>query len=224
MRLCKGGLLIGVLAGVLAAPAASAGQLRLEIHAGRVTLVARDVTVGQILDEWARVGQTTVIINGDGLPLSPVTLELTSVPEPLALDVILRFTSGHIAAQRRAENPGLSLYDRIVVLSTTAVAPPPQHLATPLTSGEAQSPAAVPDLAGPAPGEEELEEVQGEEDGAQALPLPFQESGPAQETPQPARGVPPGATNPVGSPAGTSRVPGFVAPAPEPLSELMPDA
>ena len=43
------------------ATTASAGELRLSIANGRVTIVAQDVPVRQILDEWGRVGQTKVV-------------------------------------------------------------------------------------------------------------------------------------------------------------------
>ena len=106
-------LLLGILVVSLAAAPGSAGELKLEIKAGRVTLVAEDVTLRRILDEWARVGRTTVI-NSDALSGCPVTLQLISVPEKLALEIILRPASGYIAATRHAESPGPSFYDRIV--------------------------------------------------------------------------------------------------------------
>ena len=221
MKLCESGLLLAILAVSPAAPA-SAGQLSLMIDGGRVTLIATDVTVGQILDEWARVGQTTVV-NRDDLPDSPVTLQLTSVPEKLALDVILRSTSGYVATPRRAEKPGLSFYDRILVLSTSSVQrspssvqPSPRHLTPtpPLVPAEAQSSPRVQGLVGPAPEQVEVDEPQEEEqDGAQALPLAFQGAAPARETPRPAAGIPPGAT---------SR-PGIVTPAAASLPKPMPD-
>ena len=227
MKLYKGGLLLSIMLATPATPAI-AGQLRLEMSGGRVTLVAEDVTIGQILDEWARVGQTQVI-NGDRLSGSPVTLQLTSVPEKLALDVILRSTTGYIAALRRGENLGLSFYERILVLTTNTTGPPPQSIAAPLPSQESQFPTRVPGLVRLEPSDvekvqEELEVVsQEEDDGAQATPLPFQTSDPAAKTPQPARGVSPGATPPVGAPAGTSRVPGMIAPASGSPSVPMPD-
>ena len=66
---------------------------------GRVTLVATDATVRQILAEWARVGQTK-IVNVERIPGGPLTLELTDVPEAQALDILLRSVSGYIAAPR----------------------------------------------------------------------------------------------------------------------------
>ena len=51
-----------IIAAIALVPAtATAGELRLSIANGRVTLVAQDVTVKQILDEWGRVGQTTIV-------------------------------------------------------------------------------------------------------------------------------------------------------------------
>src|SRR5262249_21251759 len=48
------------------APAARAGELKLTIANGRVTLIAQDVQVKQILAEWTRVGGTQ-IVGGDKL-------------------------------------------------------------------------------------------------------------------------------------------------------------
>ena len=68
---------------------------------GRVSIVAKDATVRQILAEWARVGQTN-IVNVDRVPGGPLTLELTNVPEAQALEVLLRSLSGYITAPRTA--------------------------------------------------------------------------------------------------------------------------
>jgi type II secretory pathway component GspD/PulD (secretin) len=80
-----------------AAATASAGELKLTIGNGLVTLVAKDVTIREILAEWARVGQTR-IVNADKLTGGPVTLELTNVPEAQALDTVLRSAAGYVMA------------------------------------------------------------------------------------------------------------------------------
>ena len=103
-----------------AAPAASA-EVQLTIHDGRVTLLATDATVRQILSEWARVGQTR-IVNVERIPGGPITLQLTDVPEAEALDLLLRSVTGYMAAKRPAGEPNLSRFDRILVLPTSAVA------------------------------------------------------------------------------------------------------
>jgi hypothetical protein len=116
----------------LAAPAA-AQTLKLTMGDGRVTLVAHDVPLRQVLDEWARIGNTR-IVNGDKLFGPPLTLELIDVPEGRALDLVLRQAAGYMAAPRPVGVAGVSLYDRIMILPTSkapaatasaAVAPPP---------------------------------------------------------------------------------------------------
>lgn len=108
------------LAAVFTAPAtvAAAGDLKLTIAHGRVTLVATDVPVRQILTEWARIGKTT-IVNGEKLGGPPLTLQLLDVPEPQALDAVLRSASGYVAAQRAAFDPAASVFDRIMILPTS---------------------------------------------------------------------------------------------------------
>ncbi len=59
---------------------ALAGDLTLQIRDGRVTLNARDVSVREILTEWARVGDTT-FVNGDRIDGPPVTLQLVDTDE-----------------------------------------------------------------------------------------------------------------------------------------------
>src|SRR3954452_1095159 len=103
------------LAASVSAPAA-AGELRLSMSNGRVTLIAHDVTVREILAEWARVGQAK-IVNGEKLSGPPVTLELTDVPEARALDTVLRSAAGYVMAPRSAGAPGASMYDRILILA-----------------------------------------------------------------------------------------------------------
>src|SRR5437764_2785349 len=107
------------LALVLCTASAASGDVRLTIQDGHVSIVAKDATVRQILAEWARVGQTT-IVNLDRIPGGPVTLELNNVPEPQALDVLLRSLSGYMAAPRPQSASNLSQYDRIVVMPTSA--------------------------------------------------------------------------------------------------------
>src|SRR5258706_13736416 len=101
-----------VLASLLASPAAFA-DVKLSMKDGKVTLVAKDVTVRQILTEWARVGQTK-IVNLERIASGPLTLELVDVPEAQALDVLLRAVAGYMAAPRSAGGANLSSFDRIV--------------------------------------------------------------------------------------------------------------
>ena len=127
---------IGAAAWLLAGSVAFA-EVQLSLQDGRVTLIAKDATVRQILTEWARVGQTNVV-NLDRIPGGPLTLELTDVPEQQALDVLLRALSGYMAAPRPVVAANLSRFDRIVVMPTSApprapvsAAAPPPTLAQP---------------------------------------------------------------------------------------------
>jgi hypothetical protein len=120
------------------ASASSAGQVRLEIRDGRVTLDAKDATIREILAEWARVGQTKVV-NAERVPGSPITVQLTDVPEQQALETVLRSVAGFVAAPRAvAQANNASGFDRIVVMpasrptvvpvsAATNAAPPQQY-------------------------------------------------------------------------------------------------
>jgi len=100
------------------ASVASAGDLKLTIDNGRVTLIAQDVPLRQILDEWARVGKTT-IVNADKVSGPPLTLQLVDRPEREVLDLILRSASGYIAAQRNVSLPGASVFDKVMILAVS---------------------------------------------------------------------------------------------------------
>src|SRR5688572_29508220 len=107
----------------LTASAASA-QVQVSLRDGRVTVVATNATVRQILAEWARVGQTK-IVNAERIPGGPLTLQFTNVSEQEALDILLRSVTGYMAAPRAVAVDTLSRYDRILVLPTAATARPP---------------------------------------------------------------------------------------------------
>jgi len=115
-------LIFGLATSLLAALPAFA-DVHLTMRDGRVSIVAKDATVRQILTEWARVGQTK-IVNVERIPGSPVTLELDNVTEAQALDVLLRSLSGYIAAPRSIGAANLSYYDRIIIMPTLAAARP----------------------------------------------------------------------------------------------------
>jgi hypothetical protein len=108
---------LAALAGGLAVPA-SAGDLKLSMQDGRVTIVADNVPLRQILQEWARVGQTK-IINLDKVSGPPMTLQLINTPERDALDILLRSASGYIAAPRPAQVAGMAIYDRVTIMATS---------------------------------------------------------------------------------------------------------
>jgi hypothetical protein len=120
-------LFVGALVLLLAPQAQAQQPMKLEIRDGRVSLDAQNVPVRQILAEWARIGGTK-IVNGDKVVGAPVTLHFDGVPERQALDIILRTVSGYMLAAREAGSVGVSAFDRILILPTSAGArntPPP---------------------------------------------------------------------------------------------------
>jgi hypothetical protein len=190
-----------ILAGFLLASPARA-DVSLTIDDGRVTLVAKDATLAQIMVEWARVGQTKVI-NGERLTGPPVTLELNSVPEEAALGIILRSASGYLVAPREGSLEHGSRFNRILILPTSS-APRPSP-----TQAPAPAPQAFPQPSFPQP--------------AFAQPPPPQfgvPPAPADDQQQPDTDLPP--QNPVG-PAANPRGPVFQTfPGTQPVQQQPP--
>jgi hypothetical protein len=212
----------------LSAGSAAFAEVQLSIQNGRVTLVAHDVTVRQILAEWARIGQTT-IVNLDRIPGGPVTLELNNVPEPQALDVLLRTLSGYMAAARPQTAANLSQYDRIVVMPTSAPPRPPVSAAAPAPTFS-QPQFAQPQFQPPQPADDDDDEKP-----APNVPVPnprgpvfntfpaqpqvVNPQGPASASPfNPQQPQAPGQQQPNGAPTapfGGVAVPGMVAQPPQ---------
>jgi len=109
-----------------ASPSSAAG-LTLSMQGGLVSLDAQDVTVRQILTEWARIGKTR-IINVERIAGGPVTLKFDDIPEKQALNIVLRSIPGYMALPRATPVADASLYDRILIMATTTAvaAPRPQ--------------------------------------------------------------------------------------------------
>jgi hypothetical protein len=109
---------------LLAVRPSSAQTLTLQLQDGRATLIARDVTLRQILERWAAVGGTT-IVNADKLPAVPVTLQFENVPERTVLDALLRDAGGYILGQRRDASMAVSSIDRILIVPARPGGAPP---------------------------------------------------------------------------------------------------
>jgi hypothetical protein len=136
-----------LLVGLAASPSRAAG-LKLTIRDGKVSIDAQDVTIRQILTEWARVGKTS-ILNLERVTSGPMTLKFDEVPEAQALDIILRTVPGYMAAQRAAVVPDASIYDRILIMATTtavaarpaSTSPQPSPFQSPFQPSPFQAPA-----------------------------------------------------------------------------------
>jgi len=115
-KLLRSVVFAGLTAG-LATPAI-AGELSITMSGGRVTVIAQDVPLRQILAEWARIGNTR-IVHAEKLTGGPLTLQLVDVPEKQALDILLRSAAGFITAARATPVEGASVYDRVIILATS---------------------------------------------------------------------------------------------------------
>jgi hypothetical protein len=122
-----------VVASWLALGATAFADVQLTIQDGRVSLIAKDATVRQILAEWARIGHTTVM-NLERIPGGPLSLQLTDVPEQSALEIVLRSVGGYVLAPRPAVVSNLSRFERILIMPTSAV-PPPRAAGAPPAPG-----------------------------------------------------------------------------------------
>src|SRR5947209_3849470 len=107
------------LAFAVAASSTASADVRLTIQDGRVSLVAKDATLRQILAEWAKVGQIK-IVNAERVPGGPLTVQFTNVPEQQVLDTLLRTITGYVTQPREIGVANLSRFDRIVVMPTVA--------------------------------------------------------------------------------------------------------
>jgi hypothetical protein len=165
LRLCC--LTMAALATTTAIATAQGRDLKVTMNDGRVTIIARNVSLREVLQEWARVGKTT-IVNAEKLAGPPVSLQLVDSTERDALDILLRSAAGYLAVPRAASNPGTSVYDRIAILATSrapaasmvAAAPPtPVMPPTPVqaevlpTHGDYSAQPQEPPLPGEAPAE-----------------------------------------------------------------------
>jgi hypothetical protein len=219
-KLLRSALAIALISG--SASLASAGDLKLTLSNGRATLIAQDVPLRQILDEWARIGKT-VIVNADKLAGPPITLQLVDRPEREVLDLLLRSASGYIAAQRETNVAGLSQFDKVMILPVSrgpvgvaSNAPPTPFNNRPVMNMQ-QMPMPVPDDDDPVePPQAVVPPGMGQQPNVPAQ-NPFQMA-PGQQAPMtvPRPGIlpapPAGQPNPYGTPNGQPVAPGTVPP------------
>ncbi len=106
---------------------ASTENMELSFHEGRVTIIASEIPLDEILVEWSRLGNTT-FINADSISSRLISITLIDVTEAKALDVLLREVAGYLFAPRPLRKIGTSVYDRIFLMSpdnvNTLRAPP----------------------------------------------------------------------------------------------------
>jgi len=210
-----------LVAAVLLVPCQALAAVTVTIANGTVSVSAQDATIREILNEWARVGQTR-IVNIERVSGPPISIELTNVPEAQALDTLLRAVSGYLAAPRASVVANASAYDRIFILPTST--------GTPARPGPAAAPG--PQAFAPPPFQPPQDD-QSSDDEPQQRPAPSVPQnpprGPAfntfprgpvqllQQPPQPQPPASPQDVQPNGFPTGAAGVstPGMVVPSPQ---------
>ena len=188
---------------LIGAVSSASAEVQLSLQNGRVTIVAKDATVRQILTEWARVGQTTIVavdsagkrFNLERIPGTPLTIELRNVPEQQALKTLLRSISGYVTAPRATMMAAdTSVFDRIIVMPTLAAA------SAPLAAAPPAPPAPMTFTQIPPP---TLPDEEADDQRAGAAPQPPGIRGPVFVFPQPqvTTTQPPGSPSPAAPPA-----------------------
>lgn len=211
MSLTRSGFVVGVSAAIVLAgswPAHAQGVRRLEVsfQDGKVTIVAENVTVREVLQEWGRKGGSR-IVNADKLSGAPVPLlEFRDEPEAAVLRSLLRDVPGYGAAPRIAPDASSSTIAAVFILASRTV---------PVASGPAAAaPVAQAPPQAPQPPAPQLVPPP-------VIPSPDSEIPPARQIGE----LPPstpggsGSTNPNlrSGPGGTvtSTIPGVVIPGPD---------
>jgi hypothetical protein len=106
------------------APIDAVDGLEVSFADGRVTIIADQVPLRAILDEWSKLGDTE-FVNSDAdtgslqLAAQPLQIQLVDVPEADALRILLRDVAGFIAAPRPGPLAGTSQYGRVLVMATS---------------------------------------------------------------------------------------------------------
>lgn len=118
-------LLLCVVVAMLSPALAGAQAPPVSIAIGErgVTLDARDATLREILDEWARVGSVK-IVNGEKLDDKHITLQLTDVPEREAFEILLRDLGGFVLSARGTNDSGRSEFGSLLVIPASGPLPP----------------------------------------------------------------------------------------------------
>jgi hypothetical protein len=202
-----------------ALPMRAQGPRKLDIsfNAGKVTIVAENVTLAEILAEWARKGGSR-IVNAERLPGTPVMLtEFKDQPEADVLRTLLREAPGYGAAMRTA-GAGASTVQTVYILAVRVNPVAPSSSSAPMTSpAQPSSPVAAPRM------------IQGSPDDEIPPVRPLSPEVNPGATSTPARGPAAPANQPANpnlrqGPGGivTSTVPGVVIPGPTPTPKPAP--
>ncbi len=106
-------------AGAMAQTPAPSRQLEISFKDGLVTLIAKGVTVPEIMGEWSRKGGSK-IVNAEKMIGGQVQYEFHDTPESEVLQSLLRSAAGFIAAPRRPGGPtGASNMEQVMIIAVS---------------------------------------------------------------------------------------------------------
>ena len=117
------GTLLAVVLAVVGSPLPGAGEIRISMDRGRVTLVATDAPLADVIAEWSRVGDMR-FVGAETLGGEAITLHLIDAAEGDAIRLLLRSAAGYVAAPRRPGAPGAARYNRVTILAPGGTSAP----------------------------------------------------------------------------------------------------
>jgi hypothetical protein len=110
--------------GFAQAPVTDQRQLEISFSGSNVTLKARNVSLPQILAEWARLSGC-VILNAERLPSTPITIPVLyeNMSQRAVLESLLRPAAGFILSPRTAGRAGATDFELVYILATSNPTP-----------------------------------------------------------------------------------------------------
>lgn len=191
-------VLLAAACTVAVAPsAAAADEVRVLFANGRVSVIADNATLGEILREWTRAGGSQ-FVNAEKIPSAErLTLRLENEDELRAIEVLLRSVAGYAIAPRAAGMRGASSIGKVLIM-------PVMRPATIVTASSTPPPAPVTPRLEQMEQEPRLDQMRRLQQQAAAAPPQPDDDGPVrQEVPPPFNGQPmPGMqNNPASQPA-----------------------
>lgn len=135
-----GAILAAVGVAAVAAPLLATGEIRISMDGGRVTVIATEARLADVLAEWTRVGATR-FVGSEAIGEETITLHLVDADEEEAIRLLLHAAAGLVAASRPAGGSGASRFDRVTILARRAASEPALVIPAPL---EQEATIAVP--------------------------------------------------------------------------------
>lgn len=141
-RVLACGLLVWL--GLAVVSTAEAGEVMFSIRDGRVTLVARDAPISDILAIWEKEGRTKIVAR-EKVTGTVAALDLVNEPEASALAIVLRNVTGYLAVKNPSAAGDASTYRCIVINPApapvmTAQSAPPSAPSRPGMQGQGAQP------------------------------------------------------------------------------------